>query len=212
MDILLDEPIDLELVADLCQVGIKHRPVEPRNTKRWHVSNLLQSGHLIAKGDVRYHEFVGQPNGLMSWGRLWENCVDHFLTRYGANLGGLYVPDVESVKDGVLGSLDGLLWLPAGVLAPSHAASWMVCETKLRFSLSSEIPLPHLQQVRAYCRLAETDTVCYISGHIISNPPTAQARMRIIKFTEQSIQETWQGIVNTKNYLIEQGCCPKGVE
>ena len=205
--ILLDEPINLEQVADLCAVGMKRKPPTPRNHAIWHVSNLLQSGRLIAKGDVRYHEFVGEPNGLMSWGRLWEFCVDHYLTHYAVGLGGFYIPDIESVKDGILGSLDGLMWLPEN--AP--VSGWMVCETKLRFTLNGEIPLSHIQQVRAYCRLAETSLVCYVSGHIISAPPTAEARMRIINFTEQSIHECWQGIVNTRNYLQEQGCCPEGV-
>lgn len=200
MEIILDEPIDLEKVADLCAIGMKRKPPTPRDFQKWHVSNLLHSGHLIAKGDVRYHEFEGRPNGLMSWGRLWEGCVDYYLTHYAVNLGGFYTPDVESIKDGILGSLDGIMWLPD--------IGWMVCETKLRFTLNGEIPLSHLQQVKAYCYLAETDIVCYVSGHIVSNPPTAQARMRIIRLSEQSIQETWQGIVNTKNYLTEQGCCP----
>ena len=202
MEILLDEPINLEQVADLCAIGMKRKPPTPRNYSCWHVSNLLQSGHLIAKGDVRYHEFEGEPNGLMSFGRLWEGCIDHYLTHYAVNLGGFFTPDIESIKDDILGSLDGLMWLPD--------LGWMVCETKLRFTLNGEIPLSHLQQVRAYCRLAETDLVCYVSGHITSRPPTAQARMRIIRLTEQSIQECWQGIVRTKNYLIGQGCCPEG--
>lgn len=203
MDILLDEPVDLELVADLCQVGIKRRPVEQRNKKAWHVSNLLQSGHLIAKGDVRYHEYEGEILGIMSMGRIFETSMDCYLTDYAIQQGGFYTPDVESVKDDILGSLDGIMWLPD--------IGWLVCETKLRFTLNGEIPLSHIQQVRAYCYLAGTDTVCYVSGHITSKPPTAQARMRIFRLTEQSIQETWQGLKNTKEYLAGQGCCPEGV-
>ena len=109
-----------------------------------------------------------------------------------------------SVKDDILGSLDGIMWLPD--------LGWLVCETKLRFTLNGEIPLSHLQQVRAYCHLAETDRVCYVSGHITSTPPTAQTRMRIFRLTEQSIQETWQGVCRTRDYLAGQGCCPEGVQ
>jgi len=186
---------------------MKHKPPTPRDFQKWHVSNLLQSGHLIAKGDVRYHEFEGEPYGIMSWGRIWESAIDCYLTDYAVNLGGFYTPDVESIKDDILGSLDGMMWLPdLGRLE----LGWMVCETKLRFTLNGEIPLSHLQQIRAYCHLAETDLVCYVSGHITSRPPTAEARMRIIRLTEQSIHETWQGILNTKEYLIGQGCCPVG--
>jgi len=183
---------------------MKRKPPTPRDYEKWHVSNLLQSGRLIAKGDIRYHEFEGEPYGIMSMGRIFESAIDCYLTHYAVNLGGFCTPDVESIKDDILGSLDGVMWLPD--------RGWLVCETKLRFTLNGEIPSSHLQQVRAYCYLAETDLVCYVSGHIISKPPTAQARMRIIRLTERSIQETWQGIVNTRNYLQGQGCCPEGVE
>ena len=203
MEILLDEPINLEQVADLCAIGMKRRSSTPRNREAWHVSNLLESGHLIAKGDIRYHEFEGAPYGIMSMGRIFESAIDCYLTHYAVNLGGFYTPDVESIKDDILGSLDGIMWLPE--------LGWMVCETKLRFTLNGEIPLTHLQQVRAYCYLVGTDLVCYVSGHITSRPPTAQARMRVIRLTEQSIQECWQGILGTKEYLIGQGCCPEGV-
>jgi len=202
LEILLDEPINLEQVADLCAIGMKRKPPEHRNYQAWHVSNLLQSAHLIAKGDVRYHEFEGEPYGIMSWGRIWESAVDCYLTDCAVQHGGFYQPDVESIKDDIIASLDGIMWLPD--------MGWLVCETKLRFTLNGEIPLTHLQQVRAYCHLAETDLVCYVSGHLSSRPPTAEARMRIIRLTKQSIRETWQGIVRTRDYLAGHGCCPEG--
>ena len=91
---------------------MKRKPPTPRNFSVWHVSNLLQSGHLIAKGDVRYHEYEGEILGIMSLGRVWQVVVDHYLTHYAVNLGGFYTPDIESVKDDILGSLDGVMWLP----------------------------------------------------------------------------------------------------
>ena len=203
MEILHNEPIDLELVADLCAVGIKRKPPAPRNHQAWHVTNLLKSGQLIAKGNIQYHEFEGRPSGIMSLGRIWESAVDCYLQYYTAQRGGFYTPDVESAKDGVIASLDGIMWLPD--------LGWLVCESKLRFGLNGEIPLDHLQQVRAYCHLAGTDLVCYVSGHLSSAPPTAQATMRIIRLTKQSIEECWRGIVNTKEYLVKCGCSPTTV-
>ena len=203
METLLDEPINLEQVADLCAVGVERKPPTPRDYSKWHVSNLLKSGQLIAKGDDRYHEYEGEVKGIMSMGRIWETVVDCYLTDYADSRGGLYIPDMELEGDDILGSLDGMMF--------TNDFGSMVCETKLRFTLNGKIPLSHLQQVRAYCYLAKTDLVCYVSGHITSTPPTAQARMRIIRFTKQSIQETWQGIVRTKEYLIGQGCCPERV-
>jgi len=202
MNIILDEPIDLEQIADLCAVGIKRKPPTQRNYQAWHVTNLLKSGQLVAKGDVRYHEFAGHPTGIMSLGRIWETAVDCYLTHYAVNLGGFYTPDVESTRDGIIASLDGVMWLPD--------VGWLVCETKLRFTHNGDIPLDHIQQVRAYCYLVDTVLACYVSGHISATPPAVQARMRIIQFTRQSIEETWQGIVNTKAFLERQGCHPSG--
>jgi len=203
MEILYDEMLNLEEVADLCSVGMGGRQPMPRDTTKFHVSNLLQSARLIAKGDTRYHEYEGEIKGIMSWGRIWETSVDCYLAHYAVKLGGFYQPDivVES-KDGIIASLDGIMWLPD--------LGWLVCETKLRFTLNRKLPLAHLQQVRAYCHLAGINLVCYVSGHLSSRPPTAEAWMRIIRLTEQSIQETWQGIVSTREYLVRQGCRPEG--
>ena len=203
MDILLDKAINLEEIAYLCQVGIKRKLLTGRDGNKWHVTSLLHAGRNIARGDVSYSDGVAQVTGIMSLGTIWQTVVDCYLTHYAVNLGGFYTPDVESVKDDILGSLDGIMWLPD--------MGWMVCETKLRFTLNSEIPLSHLQQVRAYCHLAETDLVCYVSGHITSRPPEAQARMRIFRLTDRSIQECWQGLITTKEFLIGKGCCPEGV-
>ncbi len=202
MEVLLSEPIDLELVADLCARGIKRGPPIPRNYQAWHVTNLLESGRLIAKGDTCYYEFEGRPSGIMSLGRVWEAAVDRYLAYYAAQRGGFYVPDVGYVEDSIVASLDGIMYLPD--------LGWLVCESKLRFTLNEEIPLAHLQQVRAYCYAVDTDLVCYVSGHLSSTPPTARAAMRIIRLTKQSIEECWQGIVNTRDYLAKCGCSPTG--
>jgi len=202
MKILLEEPVDLELVADLLQVGIKRPSATPRDTSAWHVTNLLQSAHEITKGETVYHEYEGRPLGIMSAGRIWESAIDCYLTYYAVQQGGVYLPDKEVEKDGILGSLDGIMLLPD--------LGWLVCETKLRFTLNTNIPLNHLQQIRAYCYLAGMNAACYLSGYLSSTPPTMRATLKIIRFTQQSIDECWEGIVNTKEYLIKQGCHPVG--
>lgn len=204
MEVVHSEPIDLERMADLCAVGIKRPAPAPRDRSTWHVSNLIDSAKLIAKGDCSYHEFVGSPLGIMSWGRIWETSVDCYLADYASRKSGFYLPDVERARDGIVGSLDGLMALPD--------FGWMVCETKLRFTLNTEIPFKHLQQVRAYCQMAHTDLVCYVSGHLSSTPPTAQASLRILRLTQQSIAENWEMLVNTKHHLENRGLgpCNKG--
>ena len=200
-EVLKTETIDLELVADLCAAGIKRKPPSERDRSKWHVSNLIESASLIARGDNRYHEYVGRPAGIMSMGRIWESAIDCYLTHYAVQQGGVYVPDMEQEQDGIVGSLDGIMILPE--------LGMVVCETKLRFTASDEIPLKHVQQTRAYCRLADTDLVCYVSGHITSNPPSVAGFLRIIRHTAQSIAENWQMLVNTKLYLERCGCSPE---
>lgn len=201
MEILYQSPIDLELVADLCAIGIQREPPTPRDFDKWHVSNLIDSAKLISKGDTRYHEFEGEPSGIMSFGRVWESAVDCYLIYFAVQKSGVCVPDMELTKDDILGSLDGIMILPK--------LGMLVCETKLKFSLHGEIPLRDLQQTRAYCHLADTDLVCYVSGHLSSTPPTARAELRIIRFTQQSIEETWEMLKNTKDYLIKCRCSPE---
>jgi len=203
VEILLTEQIDLEQVAGLCAVGVKRKPPTPRDFSKFHVTNLLESARLISRGDVRYHEYEGHPKGIMSLGRIWETSMDCYLIDYATQKGGVYIPDVEQEQDGIIASLDGIMILPdLGV---------MVVETKLRFTLRDEILLKHLQQVRAYCHLAGTDLVCYVSGHLTSAPPTAQALLRIFRLTKLSIKETWEGLVNTKEYLTSRGLGPSVV-
>lgn len=202
MEILQTEDIDLEMVADLCAVGVKRKPPAPRDRLSWHVTNLIESAYLISKGENRYWEGDGVVSGIMSMGRIWESAVDCYMAGYASCRAGVYVPDIVSSKDEIAGSLDGLAVLPSvGVV---------VCETKLRFTLNGDIPTKHVQQMRAYCHLADTNLVLYLSGHLSSKPPTAKATMRLIRFTTQSIQENWEMLVNTKKYLIKCGCAPQG--
>lgn len=207
MAILLDTPIDLSRIADLCAVGMKRPPVGKRDKSHWHVTSLWHASRRIAKGDISYTDDQPVPDFIRSvghLGRIWESAVDCYLDDYMRNLGGFYLPDVEHLEDDIVASLDGFAWVPD--------LEWMVCETKLRFSLTDVIPLDHLQQVRCYCHVADTDLVCYVSGHVISNPPTAKARMRIFRLEKKTIEEAWQGIVNTKNYLLSSGITPDGKE
>lgn len=200
MEILYQETIDLEHVANLCDIGLTREPLVPRDLSAWHVTDLLKSGQLIAKGENRYHRFTEEPSGIMSLGRIWETVMDHYLYDFAARQGGHYIPDLVCCRDGVAGSLDGFLNLPIFGDA--------VAECKLRFSASEDIPLAHLQQVRAYCRLVGVNVVCYVTGHITSRPPTVRALLRIFSLSAQSIAECWQGILNTKRYLESLGIDP----
>lgn len=207
-EIISTVPINLEGVADLCQLGIKRKTPTPRDLSLPHVTNLLESAKLIAKGTPKYHEYEGEILGIMSLGRIWEVAIDCYLTKYAVDQGGVYWPDMDMIVDGVIGSLDGVMLRMRNAIL----SEYVVCETKLRFTANGEIPPSHLAQMRAYCHLASTDLAIYTSGHITARPPDARAIMSVIKFTQESIAETWQGIISTKNYLGSLGLLPKGRE
>jgi hypothetical protein len=205
MEIIHQQSIDLERVADLCEIGIKRDPPQPRSGALWHVSSLLKAGKSIIKGKVAYLD--GGPASMPSiaaLGRIWETAMDSYMADYAVReLGGYFQPDVILDEDGICGSLDGMLF---------GAEAGMVYECKLRFTLNQEIPLGHLRQIRAYCHLAGVDTVCYVSGHISTTPPMIQATMRWLRLTMASIEENWQGLLNTKRYLESQGISPEREE
>ena len=202
MEIIHQQSINLDHVADLCAIGSWPKlPPEPRSTSLWHVSSLLKAGKSIVKGKVEYSDSgpAAMPS-IAALGRIWETTMDSYMYDYAKEIGGYFQPDVTLDEDDICGSLDGLL----------IAADGMVYECKLRFTLNMDIPLDHLRQIRAYCHLAGLDTVCYVSGHISSAPPLVQATMRWLRLTRASIEENWQGLLNTKRYLESQGISPTG--
>lgn len=202
MQVVHQEVISLERVANLCDLYIpRDEPPAVRDGSLWHVTSLLRSGHSITKGRDLYADSMEVESGIMSMGRIWESAVDRYMYDFAGGLGGLYVPDVTYTEDDICGSLDGVLVHPA-------LNETLVCESKLRFTLREDIPLNHVQQVRAYCHLAGTNLACYVSGHITTTPPLVRALLRILKFTPLSVSETWQGLLNTKRYLVSQGQGP----
>lgn len=201
MEILHQQSVDLERVASLCEIGIERDPPVLRDAGVWHISSLLKASHSIIKGKVAYSDSEpAEMPSIAAMGRIWETAMDCYMADYAKReMGGYFQPDVVLEEDGICGSLDGML---LGV------EDGMVYECKLRFTLNMEIPLDHQRQTRAYCHLAGVDTVCYASGHISTTPPVVQAVLRIIRFTQMSIEENWQGIVNTKRYLESLGIGP----
>jgi hypothetical protein len=110
MQIIHQEPINLELVADLLACGGARKSPSPRDFTKFHVSNLIESAKSITKGDNSYYEFQGEPSGIMSFGRIWEAAIDCYLLDYSTKHGGVYSPDVEREQDGIIASLDGIVY------------------------------------------------------------------------------------------------------
>jgi len=204
MEILHQQSIDMGRVADLCEIGIDRGSPVPRDVSMWHVSSLLKASRSIIKGKVAYSDSgPAEMPSIAALGRIWESAMDCYMQRHMEERDGWFQPDMVLSEDGICGSLDGLIDDPTW---PTLA----VYECKLRFTLNMDIPLDHLRQVRAYCHLAGTTLVYYVSGHLSTAPPLAQAVLRVIRLTQESIKENWQGIVNTKKYLESLGIGPEG--
>ena len=198
MKLVHEEPIDLEAAADAFERrGPQPVPV-PRDRSAWHVTNLLESANLIARGDVRYHTYEGAPKGIMSLGRIWEQVADAYLTDWAAT----YAPDIHVERDGIVASLDGALIPPGG--GRIH-----VVESKLRFTLKEDVPDRHWQQVSAYCYMYGTLYACMPVCRIQTRPPVAVARLHFFELTEQETAETWAQLTATKRYLEQQGLGPR---
>jgi len=190
----MEIPIDLEEVADICDENSLIR-----DNSRWHVSNLISSAYLISKGDIHYHE-SDEPTGIMSLGRIWETAADSYLKHWANKRGGLYVPNWVDSLDDIVANLDGVMLLPDKPMS--------VVEVKLRFTMNNEIPIRHLQQIRAYCKVLDTTKAIFMILNISSAPPMAKARLELLEFTQQQIDENWQMLINTKRYLESRGIRP----
>jgi hypothetical protein len=199
MEIIYQRNVDLAQVASLHELTTQRDLPEPRDTGLWHVTSLLKASRSIVKGEPAYSDGPPSEPGIASLGRIWETAMDSYMRSFAKELDGVFMPNVTYVEEDIGASLDGVLLLPAYIA---------VYECKLRFSLSRDIPLDQLRQIRAYCHFAGSQVVCFVSCHVSTTPPLAQATLRMIRLTQQSIEETWQGIVNTKNYLISQGIDP----
>ena len=204
VQILRNETIDLELLADLIAahgIDAPSVPPIPRDVSKFHVTNLIDSAKQITKGVNEYHEYQGAPKGIMSLGRIWESVADIYLQWWVGGRRGGFVSDVVVEGDGIIASLDGVVFLPE--LGP------MVQESKLRFTLNEEIPIRHQQQVKAYCHLARVTKVLFAILSLTSSPPVAHARLTMMEFDLQSIEENWEMILNTKKFLEGIGEGPR---
>jgi len=197
---------------DLSDVADDLDPPKPRDNGRWHVSNLLESAQLITKGDIRYaggNEVPDFVRTLGHMGRIWEAAADAHITKWAAERGGTYISNAVMEKDDIVASLDGIMMMPEVTEPEMPESVLMVVEIKLRFARSTDIPFRHQQQVLSYCSMLNTNLVCYVDAHIASNPPEAFGFIRFIKFTEREIEENWQMLTATKEYLESKGCGPE---
>ena len=189
-----------KLVGLLEERGVKATGKYERDYSSWHVSNLLESAYQISKGNAVYHEYQGRPKGIMSLGSLWEMLADVYLDWWAVERGGAYIPNVTMKKDDVIASLDGMiLGTEAG----------MMTETKLKFSMNKDVPFRHKQQVHCYGAISGVKTVVFCILGLNTRPPEAAGRLEVYDLTERTIQETWEMVIKTKEYLVSLGLGPQ---
>lgn len=188
MQVLLEEALDLEKVADL--VG---GPIV-RDSQGWHVTDLIKAANRIAKG-AKEPDY-SQLEGLAAMGRIWERVAHDTVRSWVEGIGGVFLaaPRPAPILDGITGTLDGIAATP----------EWTaVVEDKLKFGRVAN-PCEEtrwMMQVKAYCKLIYVRRALFPVLAILHSPPRAIAKLHLIEFSQEEIDENWAMLLNTKRYL-----------
>ena len=189
MDILFDETLDMEHVADLTSGAVI------RDLSKPHATDLIRAAKAMIHGNKPDSP---APEGIMAMGRIWEIAAQQVMDEYARENGGGFLYDVKMEKDGIICSLDGMLFLP----------EWTaVVEMKLKFQKAAK-PWDKpdwLLQTKGYCAASGCQRVVFPILNLLSNPPRAIATLTGIEYSQLEIDETWQMLLNTKAYLEKQG-------
>lgn len=173
-----------------CITGPENESGSPRSQGTLHLStiyrDLEESALLQAKGDATPEELAWYGAG----GYLWERVFSR--AHWEAIEGGDLVRPEEFELDGIVGSPDGI-----------RVSAWRIIETKFRWMSSNKFDQlekffwVELVQLKGYCKLIGTDEaelhVFFCNGDY--RPPRPIVKSKLIQFTGQEIDESWQMIV-----------------
>jgi len=174
----------------------------------YHVTDLIRAAITLSKGDTpRKSGPLVDDTGMMSLGRMWEAVIRPYCKMYCEGLGLVYqAPEpsndmLRAERDGILANLDGL--------ALNTDTPIAVIEAKLTTSKNNSDPTQYynwMAQGKAYCHMMGVRQawfpLCYLPR---SGPPMAITKVWLISFEQHEIEENWQMLRNTKEYLIREG-------
>ncbi len=174
----------------------------------YHVTDLIRASLLISSGKVvEKRGPLVDDTGMMSLGRMWEAVIRPYSKVYCERLGLEYQgpePDNDMLRrerDGILANLDGL--------ALKDGRSIAIIEAKLTTSKNNSVPTNYynwMAQVKAYCYMEGVRQawfpLCFLPR---SGAPMAITKMWLIGFEQHEVDENWQALLSTKEYLIREG-------
>lgn len=175
----LTAPIEA-LQRALRPLNLEGPPIERDRTVP-HVSELIN----IAKPyDGPHFE------GLGDMGLLWEMAMRPLVREF-ADVNELYyLPGtIVREKDGVYGSLDGLMFGGDGKI--------IVVDTKLKFS-KQDLPFANRAQMKAYCHMVGAHEAILPVGRILSRPPSAHMELVTLTFDDKELENNWKMLVAAK--------------
>ena len=182
------EPVNLEHVIQSLQAMLPPAytaPALPRDNTKPHVSDLID----IAKPYTGSHF-----EGLGELGLLWELALRPWCVAYASHNGYHFIPGtLVQERDGVLGSLDGLMLAKFGTRGPLV----VVLDTKMRFS-KKEMDFSVRSQMKAYCHMVGADTAKLPIGRMISRPLSFSIELVTMTFPEIEIEENWRMLMAAK--------------
>lgn len=190
------QPISLEFpIAELARALREVRPpleghLIPRDNTVPHVSDLIQ----IAKPYTGPHF-----EGLGDLGLLWELALRPWIREHATALGFHYLPGtIPQVKDGIHGSLDGLMF-------SGSSGEIIVIDTKLKFS-KQELPFSNRAQMKAYCHMIGAKRAILPVGRILSRPPSVSMELITLTFEDVELEQNWKMLLGA----LEDWRPPKG--
>jgi len=172
----------------------------PTRAPGYHLTDLIRASKLIARNKpiTPREEPDDMVQGLMDMGRFWEEASRSSFNGRVRKLGFNTSLPEQRECDGVICNVDGLVFSEAS--AKSIIA---VHESKFRFTPRSDPRdnLDWMAQCKGYCYAFGVRSVWMPVANITTRPPSASSRIYMLDFSEQEIQENWQMILKTKDYL-----------
>ena len=206
-----DFPIDY--VAD--KLANATGGVAPTRAEGWHITDIIKASKELAQGKaVNPEDFYcagdgvhkelsedlarAKELGLLDMGHFWEAAARPAFAQWCGSRFGLQATGPQQAEvDGIIANADALV---KDLYTQTVVA---VAESKFRFSARTDPTANEawMQQVKGYCRIWGTTTVWMVVGNVRQAPPGAGSRIYMLTFTDAEVNENWQMLVNTRQYL-----------
>jgi len=168
-----------------------------RDPSKPHVTDLIYAADNLGK-DVEPFDYDSLPQAtrnIMSMGRIWEHLVRADVIRLAVEQGLMPVMKLSVEVDGIIGSVDGVLYSPA---IKKLETEWykelaeVVVEIKARFSPPKpDFPSgnkKYMRQCKAYCRMTGARKVWMPIGYFQNRPPNVEYLIHKFEFTDLEVQ------------------------